>query len=379
MTLPPSNGAASPSPAQKEIEAVTALFVQHPYLVEAHKKVRQALMLPEGYGVLLVVGPPGVGKSALASACRAADPSVSASSLPALGLSSSQGAIPIVLVAARTGTTFLSRWKALLLDILKVTNLPLTDSGKGSDPSAPVLCGRGFETFSIPRLESAVIESLRYRKTVGVLVDEAQDLAPFDSASDSTQMAKSLKHLGSVTETVLVMFGSYSLLNFLDLEAQLSRRCSVVHFPRYDVNKPADSANFQRVLSTFCSAAPMLLPYPQISQEFPLVYTGSAGGTGNLRLWLVRAIGNAILAGAPCVTATHLRAEILADITIRQVLEAAQSGEALFGKLYSALDATIASVFSGVPLPTSTIPTLPGHRRQPGKRSPHRDPITAAA
>ena len=35
----------------------------------------------------------------------------------------------------------------------------------------------------------------------------------------------------------------------------------------------------------------MLLPYEQLSLEFPLLYTGSAGGTGNLRLWLVRAVG----------------------------------------------------------------------------------------
>lgn len=379
MTQPPLNTTSSLSPSQTEIEAVLRLIVPHPLLLDAHKKVRQALMLPEGYGILLVVGPPGVGKSALASACRLADLSNPEAPDP-LSPGSSPGSIPLVSVAARTGTTFLSRWKNLLLDILKITNPPLADAqGAGSSSSAPVPSGRGFETFSIPRLESAVIESLRYRKTVGVLVDEAQDLAPFGSDVDSIQLAKSLKHLGSAAESVLVLFGSYSLLSFLDLSAQLSRRCTVVHLPRYDVNKPADSANFQRVLSTFCEVAPTLLPYAQLSLEFPLLYTGSAGGTGNLRLWLVRAAGNAISAGAPCVTAAHLRAEIMADATIRQVLGAAQSGEALFGKLYSALDATIASVFTGVPFATSSSSRPSGSRYHPGKRNPQRDSTAAVA
>ena len=379
MTLPAINGTASLSPAQKELKAVTKAFVEHSFLVDAYMKIRQALMLPEGYGVVLVVGPAGVGKSALASACAAAQAPAPGSSLPPLLLPSPPGSIPIVSVAARTGTTFMSRWKALLLDILKVTNQPLTEAADGSKPSAPVVAGRGYETFSIPRLESAAIASLRYRGTVAVIVDEGQDLAPFDSKLDSIQMAKSLKHLGSATGTVLVVFGSYALLNFLDLSAQLSRRCSVVHFPRYDVAKPTDRSNFQRVFSNFCSAAPTMLPYQQLSSALPLLYTASGGGIGNLRLWLVRAIGTATAAGAPCVTIAHLHAERLTDQTIQQMFEAAHSGEERFAKLYSTLDATIASIFSGVPFPTSTFPTLSGQRRQPGKRNPHRDLIPGAA
>ncbi len=359
---------------QKELEAVTSLFVQHPYLVEAYQKLRQALTLPDGYGILLVVGPPGVGKSALASTCRETVP-LGASLSSAIG-QGSPGAIPIVSVAARSGTTFFSRWKALLLDILKVTNPPLAQVGQRSGSALPVLSGRGFETISIPRLESAVIESLRFRMTVGLLVDEAQDLAPFDSAADSLQMAKSLKHLGSAAQTVLVMFGSYRLLNFLELEPQLSRRCNVIHFPRYDATRPADNANFQRVLATFCSVAPKLLPYAQISQDFPLIYTGSAGCTGNLRLWLVRAMGHAIATGASHVSSAQLRAERISDATIRQVIETATSGEALFGKLYSSLDATIASAFTGVNLPSSSIPNQRNYRRHPGKRNLQRDPIS---
>jgi len=379
MTLFPIASTATSSGAQQELELVSSVLLEHPVLVDAYKKVHQALMLPEGYGVVLVVGPAGVGKSALAAVCASNKPRHPASSLPPLMFPSFPGSVPIVFVAARTGTTFMSRWKALLLDILRVINQPLADAANGTKPStptAPIASGRGHETFSIARLESAAIASLRCRRTVAVLVDEAQDLATFDSESDSVQMAKSLKHLGSAAGTVLVLFGSYSLLRILDLSEQLSRRCSVVHFPRYDVSKPVDSSNFQRVLSNFCHLAPTMLPYQQMSQELPLIYTGSVGGTGNLRLWLVRAMGNAISAGAPCVTPSHLNAERLTDDCIHQVLATARSGEERFARLFSDLEPTIASLFTGVPLPTLSSYHAPYRRRQPGKRNPRRDRIT---
>src|SRR3954466_10499445 len=147
-TLSNSTVAVSSS-EQEELDAVTSLLVQHPCLVEAYQKLRQALTLPDGYGILLVVGPPGVGKSALASACRASVP-LGPALLSAVGRSSSSGAIPIVTVAARSGTTFFSRWKALLMDILKVTTPPLAQVGQPSQSAPAIPSGRGFETFSIP-------------------------------------------------------------------------------------------------------------------------------------------------------------------------------------------------------------------------------------
>src|SRR3954465_4272206 len=72
-TLSNSTVAVSSS-EQEELDAVTSLLVQHPCLVEAYQKLRQALTLPDGYGILLVVGPPGGGKRALASACGASVP-----------------------------------------------------------------------------------------------------------------------------------------------------------------------------------------------------------------------------------------------------------------------------------------------------------------
>jgi len=167
MTSPSFNATVSPSPVQKEIEAVLSLVVPHPFLLDAHKKVRQALKLPEGYGVLLVVGPPGVGKSALASACRMADlshpkrwirsirvvlqvPSRWCRSRPAPGPHSFPDGRLCFWTFSRSRTSF------------------GRGQGRRSSSSAPVPSGRGFETFSIPRLESAVIESLRYRRRWGL-------------------------------------------------------------------------------------------------------------------------------------------------------------------------------------------------------------------
>ena len=356
---------------QKELVELTGCFVPHPALMAAHKKVRQALMRPQGYGVVLMVGPPGAGKTALAVACRVNDPSASDSPM---GLPCAAGAIPLVSVEARTGKNFLSRWKGLLLDILAITNPPLEDAATGQNS------GSIYDSYSIARLESAAIKSLKLRKTVGLLVDECQDLEPFDSEEDSVQMAKSLKHLGSVTSMVLVLFGSYTMLRFLNFEAQLSRRCSVVELPRYDITKPVDQANFLRVVSTFCRKAPTLLPYDQLVKEIPTLYTGCAGGTGNLRLWLLRAAGIAVDQSVS-VTKSHLLQEKMVDDAIRNNFAVAQSGEAMMASLHSGFDALVAAVFAATPFKASTtIQAMSGRRRlKPGQRSLQRDAVGEAA
>jgi hypothetical protein len=166
----------------------------------------------------------------------------------------------------------------------------------------------------------------------------------------------------------------------LELDAQLSRRCSVVEFPRYDRTKPDDEANFQRVFATFCEVAPTLLSYDRLSPHIPMLYTGSAGGAGNLRLWLLKAVGLAIHTGAPCVTVDHLRVTALADTTILKTLADAQAGEADCAKLHASLDAITNSLFTNVPFARAKNKGVEAHQqKQPGKRNPMRDPLDKAA
>jgi len=373
-TVDPVSATSVAPVSHQEIIHVSELVLRHPIMVECQRRIDRALALPAGYDILLVVGPTGAGKTTLMSTLLSS-PVGGGLALPSLARALAPGAIPVISVKAHNGKTFPSRWKALLLDILKAVNPALFELGKLSDPQSTRLAYAGtmLEKVSIPRLLSLVTEGLRLRQTRAVLVDESQHLAPTACAEDLRLMAESLKDLGSNAGTVLVLFGDYTLLDFLGVSAQLARRSSPIHFRRYMVDDETDYANFQRIVFSFSKAAPTLLPFDQLSGSLHLLYFGCLGSTGTLAQWLERAMGEAILAGSPSVTVPLLEATMLAGIQYTQMVDQINLGEEKYAKMFSPLKSLMASVL-GTALPAAPAAPKRAHPQlKPGQRKPTRD------
>ena len=81
--------------------------------------------------------------------------------------------------------------------------------------------------------QHAVEQSLRHRRPAAVLIDEAQHLAKVPAGRRLADQLDVVKSIASHTGIVHVLFGTYDLLAFRNLSAQLSRRCFDIHFPRY--------------------------------------------------------------------------------------------------------------------------------------------------
>ena len=79
----------------------------------------------------------------------------------------------------------------------------------------------------------AVERALRFRRPVAVLIDEAQHLARMGSGRRLSDQLDVIKSIANCTGTVHVLLGTYELLAFRNLSAQLSRRSIDIHFPRY--------------------------------------------------------------------------------------------------------------------------------------------------
>ena len=79
----------------------------------------------------------------------------------------------------------------------------------------------------------AVEQTLRHRRPVAVMIDEAQHLAKVASGRRLLDQLDVIKSIANRTDTVHVLFGTYDLLAFRNLNGQLSRRSVDVHFPRY--------------------------------------------------------------------------------------------------------------------------------------------------
>ncbi len=82
----------------------------------------------------------------------------------------------------------------------------------------------------------------------------------------------SIKSLASLTNTVHILVGTYELLPFRNLSAQLSRRSIDIHFPRYCARKMRIYAAFRNVVFTFQRHLPLtgetdLLPHLEYCYE----------------------------------------------------------------------------------------------------------------
>lgn len=81
------------------------------------------------------------------------------------------------------------------------------------------------------------------------MIDEAQHILLASNRQRLECQFESLKSLAAETGTTILLVGTYRLLEILDQSAQLTRRCQVVNFPRYDMRQKADRNMFIKILS----------------------------------------------------------------------------------------------------------------------------------
>ena len=102
-----------------------------------------------------------------------------------------------------------------------------------------------------------------------------------------------LKSLANLTGITHVLIGTYELLGFAQLSAQLDRRSYEIHFPRYHIDSPEEMLAFKRVLLTFQRHLP-LTGEPDLVAQAEYFYECSVGCVGVLKDWLTRALAAAL-------------------------------------------------------------------------------------
>src|SRR5260221_13115307 len=86
-------------------------------------------------------------------------------------------------------------------------------------------------------LRHATEQAIKHRRPVTLLVDEAQHLAKTSSGRKIQDELDTLKSLANRTKIPIVLLGTYELLPFRNLSAQLSRRSVDIHFRRYRADR----------------------------------------------------------------------------------------------------------------------------------------------
>jgi hypothetical protein len=104
-----------------------------------------------------------------------------------------------------------------------------------------------------------------------------------------------IKSIANQTQTVHVLYGTYDLLAFRNLNGQLSRRSIDVHFPRYRAESAIDRKAFMSVLNSFAQQLPIPDP-PDLAHDWESS-RAQHWLCRVLKQWLVRALSVALRTG----------------------------------------------------------------------------------
>jgi len=290
---------------EARLDYFRSFTIAHPLLREADAALKQAIQEPTGWSLIFVYGPTGVGKTTLR---RRVEKHLRESMVEALR--QDPGIMPVVSLEAPAPDSSQFSWKDYYRRALIALEEPLVDRKLtyAAHASFHGACGRALSGPIVPGIELrlALESGLIHRRPKAFFIDEAQHLAKMKSGRKLQDQLDSIKSLASLTNTVHVLIGTYELLPFRNLSAQLSRRSIDIHFPRYRAERSGDYTAFRNVVFTLQRH----LPLPSESDLLPHIeycYERSIGCVGLAKDWLTRALALAIKQGADAVNLKMLQ------------------------------------------------------------------------
>ncbi len=371
----PVNPSAQTDHTKSAVERREAFFsfkTTHDHLENAFQTVMRLIRTPDCGRLGIGIGPTGAGKSTLlGSAQRKIEIELGDE------LRADPSRIPSVIVTACPSENHAFNWRLFYLRVLAGCR------EVASQQKVPIefLDGRPLfrqmaKADTAAGLREAVCEVLLQRRPRALFVDEAQHILKTGSGEHLQSQLDVLKTLADECKVPIILFGTYSLLIQHEMNGQLGRRSTTIHFPRYRFNVPQELTCFDRVLTTFTAKIPTeILPDLMAHRDF--LFERSLGCIGMLKETLVRAVNLAIQEKTPTVTKCQLQRSVLdarkCEAILREILE----GERLFEK--KAEDAAAQRLRSSlqmeVPVREITVRKASGFPRKPGQRNPTRDPV----
>jgi hypothetical protein len=240
-----------------------------------------------------------------------------------------------------------------------------------NDPRAP-----GLEIRSA--LESALI----HRRPAAFFIDEAQHLAKMKSGRKLQDQLDSIKSLASLANTVHVLVGTYELLPFRNLSAQLSRRSIDIHFPRYRAEKSEDYTAFRNAVFTLQSHLPLTVD-SDLLPHLEYCYERSIGCVGLVKDWLTRALALAMNQGAHAVSLKILEKTAWSLDQSERMARETVDGESDVSEKEEKRDhlrqlLQLGTSSATAPAPVRGNPPAPRERTRVGQRKPVRDYVGVA-
>lgn len=279
-------------PNLEKLEYFRAFTIAHPILKDVYTKLLQAVKEPAGTALIFIYGPSGIGKTTL---MRRVEKQLKQELSAFLG--QEPGRIPVVAIEAIAPDSGNFNWKDYYKRVLTAMEEPLIDYKINYGARKIFRNDQGKlhidQRIVGADLRYAVENALRYRQPSALLIDEAQHLVKMASGRKLQDQLDSLKSLANISSTIHVLIGTYELLEFRNLSAQLSRRSLDIHFKRYFIDVEEDIQIFKNVIFILQQHLP-LAKEPDLVTYWEYLYERSLGCVGILKDWLTRSLAFAL-------------------------------------------------------------------------------------
>lgn len=358
--------------------------IAHPLLTKTHEALIQAIREPAGASLIFVFGPTGVGKTTLKTRLVRA---LMQDALPAL--QEDRGRMPPVAVDAVAPDSGNFNWKDFYIRALDALREPLIRKkiylGEADAAGSGAQIARA--NLVAPELRRALEQCLLHRRPAAFIIDEAQHLLKLAGGRRLADQLDTIKSLATLTGTVHILIGTYDLLAFRHLSAQLSRRALDIHFRRYCLDDKDDMHSFRSILWNFQRQMPFEKP-PDLVQHWPYFYERSVGCIGILKDWLTKALAVALRDKCLTLSLGHLESTAFSTSQCETMAKDILRGEEAMIDTPSArrrlriilsLDSDTRQSADAIDARPSVTPTKkPASFRRtprPGQRAPVRDPV----
>jgi len=274
----------SPIPSRGTTSPLASTVVPHPHLRIAHDRTMEVLTSPADHPFVLVVGPGGVGKTAL---IQTIDNALHYEARHEMALDPSlRPAIRVDAPASWTGQfDFVGLWQRVVEAAEGPADRITGDSVISLGIRAAVNGHRGDRPKDMQR---AAVRACVNRGVRTILLDEANHLSVLAGSVRAPDQLDVLKDFANVAGVRILLVGAFPVLAFRDISFQVARRIRTVPFLGY-------AATVERERKGFRQAAAKLLGLmnganPELDDDLlEILFTGSAGCVGTLRNWLVEA------------------------------------------------------------------------------------------
>jgi energy-coupling factor transporter ATP-binding protein EcfA2 len=316
----------------ERLEYFRGFTIKHPLLLRAYEELRCAIRDCNPGSIIFLQGPTGVGKTTLLERLEK-----HLQEIMIAELEKDPERIPVVTFQLDPPTSGNFDWKEYFKWLLIALEEPLIDDKLDREVwRGPTFNGSKYSKGNIDLINSdlsgarplrfAAEQTLRHRRPLAVLLDDAQYFGIISSGRKLLDQLNIIKSLASKSRTTHVLGGTYELIPLRNLNGQLSRRSIDIHFGRYHAKDEVHRQEFINVLYTFQQHLP-LTKTPDLVSRWDYFYERSLGCVGVLKDWLTSSLALALDNASSTLGSHYLESRTLSITQCTTMLSEATVGE----------------------------------------------------